>query len=315
MPRCLSFVLVLLGVSVQYCRAQPSPGRGVSRPMPCGSVMAPERAYSLRLTSFVSGPHQVSGLILDARIDGGPPLHLLLDSGAARITLGARASAKSAISPFSESHLAGFGEWPARSARFGVAGAVDVGPLRFGNCRVNVAHSELAAGIDGLIPMSLFGGFLIRLDLPGKAMDLTPYPDRDAARTAGSARAIRRGGLLFVRGALNDALKGYIFLDTGASYSAISQRTARVLKSKPVSAIALQGAGGAVNGDLIAGRIRYHVASQSLTAETVVALDLKAFSAFNRVETIGILGYPALRAFILTVSYRDALVRIDAPPN
>ena len=280
---------------------------------PCGSVMAPERAYSLRLTSFVPEPNRVSGVLLEARINGGPPLHLLLDSGASYIALDARASARAAVSAVSESHLVGMGESPARPARSGVAGVVDVGPLRFGNCRVDVPPGRLAQGIDGVIPLSLFGGFLIRLDLPGKVLDLTPFGDR--APTAGFAHAIVRRDLLFMPAALNEAVEGYVLLDTGASYSAISHRAAQALRSALVSTVGLRGANGAVNGDLIEAAVQFHVAGWNLTAEPIVALDLADFSAFNGVETAGVLGYPALRASILTVSYRDALVRIDAPPK
>ena len=310
----LRSVLVLLGVSgVPCCLAQAPSGRDASQAAPCGSVMAPERAYSLRLSSFVPEPNRVSGAILEARINGGPPLHLLLDSGASYITLDARASARSAVSAVSESHLVGVGESPARPARSGVAGAVDVGPLRFGDCRVDMPPGRLAQGIDGVMPLSLFGGFLIRLDLPGKVLDLTPFADRGAAPTAGYAHAIVKRDLLFMRAALNDALEGFILLDTGASCSAISHRTAQALRSSLVSTVGMRGANGAVDGDLIAAGVRFDVAGWNVTADPVVAVDLAGFSAFNGVETIGVLGYPALRASILTVDYRDALVRIDAP--
>ncbi|MBZ5581797.1 MAG: aspartyl protease family protein [Acidobacteriia bacterium] len=251
-------------------------------------------------------------MLLDGRIDGGPPLHLLLDSGASHITLDARASARSAISAVSESHLVGAGESPVRSVRSGIAGAVQVGPLQFRNCLVDMAPGGLAEGIDGVIPLSLFDRFLIRLDLPGRTLDLMPYPDREAVQTAGFERAILRGGLLFLRGVLNNALEGYILLDTGASYSAVSRPAARVLKKSTGPVIGLQGANGVVSGDLLAAGARFDFAGRSLAAETVVALDLAALSALHRVEAIGVLGYPALRASILTVSYRDGLVRIDS---
>jgi len=308
--RHLGAALVLLGAAgLPCCLAQPSSGQG------CASVVAADRAYSIRLTAFVPQPSQASGALLEARIDRGPPLHLLLDSGAAQITLDARAAARSSVAPVAESHLVGVGESPVRSARSGIAGAVDLGPLHLRNCRIEMAAGKLAGGIDGVIPLSLFGGFLIRLDLPGKTLDLTPYPDRAATPTAGSARAVLNGDALFVRGTLDGTIEGHILLDTGASYSAVSRRTAKVLKSSLVSAVGLRGANGAVTGELVEAGVRFQVAGRSLMAEPVVALDLVGFSAFNGVETIGILGYPALRASILTVNYRDGLVRIDAPPN
>jgi hypothetical protein len=175
-----------------------------------------------------------------------------------------------------------------------------------------VVPGALAGGIDGVIPMSLFGGFLIRLDLPGKALDLSPYPERGAARTAGFETAVLREDMLYLRGDMNDALDGYILLDTGACYSAISRRTAQALRCSLISAADLRGPSGSVNGGFIDGGIRFRVAGASLTAEPVVALDLAAFSAFNGVETAGVLGYPTLLHSVLTVDYRDALVHIDS---
>jgi hypothetical protein len=118
--------------------------------------------------------------------------------------------------------------------------------------------------------------------------------------------------MLYLRGDMNDALDGYILLDTGACYSAISRRTAQALRCSLISAADLRGPSGSVNGGFIDGGIRFRVAGASLTAEPVVALDLAAFSAFNGVETAGVLGYPTLLHSVLTVDYRDALVHIDS---
>jgi hypothetical protein len=293
------------------CQAQPF-APDASQSAPCASAALPERAYSLKLTSFVPQPNHAAGALLETRVNGGPPLHLLLDSGAAHITLDARASARSAIAALAESHLVGVGGSPARSARIGIARAVDAGPLEFRDCRVDVVPGSLAAGIDGVIPMSLFGAFLVRLDLSGEALDLMPYPQPGAAQYAGLETAVLKEDLLFMLGAMNGALQGYILLDTGACYSAISRRTAQVLKSSLVSELELRGPNGAVSGGLIDGGVRFHMAGWSLTAEPVVALDLAAFSALNGIETAGVLGYPALRFSVLTVDYRDALVRIDS---
>jgi len=309
-PRLAAFLLAALAVS--HGQAQPPLDPDALQPVLCAAASAVDRAYSLKLTSFVPEPNRNSGVLLQARIDGGPPLHLLLDSGAARITLDARAAARSALSATSESHLVGLGESPSRSVGSGVAGTVEVGQLQFRHCRVDISRGELAEGIDGVIPLSFFGTFFIRLDLPGKVLDLTPYPV-GAAQTAGFAPAIPKSGMLFMRGWLDRALEGCILLDTGASYSTVSQPAARVLGNPTVSAVGLRGANGSVDGGVLASGIRFLVAGRSLAADPVVALDLEPFSAFNGIETIGVLGYPALRAFVLTVDYRDALVRIDAP--
>ena len=66
---------------------------------------------------------------------------------------------------------------------------------------------------------------------------------------------------------------------------------------------------------MIGGVVRFHVAGQVLTSEPVVAVDLVAFSTVNNLETDGVLGYPALRHSVLTVEYRDARIRIEAPSS
>ena len=312
----LKSVLVLLGMAgMQYGLAQTSSDPVAPQPLPCGLVTSVARPYSLKLVSFAPTPDQLSGLLLQARFNGGPPLRLLLDSGAAHITLDARASSRSNIFAVLEAHLVGVGEYPRDPVRSGVASTIDVGSLEFRNCQVDITPHELGEGIDGVIPMSLFRSFLVRLDLPGKVMDLVPYSDRGAVPPAGFASATLRDDLLFVRGALNNLLQGHILIDTGACYSAISLATAQVLRASRASAVSLRGANGVFNGDLIGAGIRFDLAGRSITTERVVAVDLSAFSAFNGVDTIGVLGYPALRYSVLTVNYRDALLRIETRPK
>ena len=303
-PRCLGTLLLFV------CATAVLGAQNLPRSAPCSLSVSPGRIYSLNLTPYVSDAGNVAGLLLEARINGGPLLRLLLDSGAARIALDARASSRSGVAAPAESHLVGIGDSPSVSARTGVASTVDAGPLQYRDCQVDVAPRGLASGIDGVIPISLFAGFLVHLDFPGKALDLTPYPELGLV-PSGFEPATLRDGLLFLRGAMNNAPPGNILLDTGACYSAVSRRTARLLTSSLLAPADLRGPNGPVDGGFLEESVRFQVAGRSLTGEPVVALDLAAFNALNDIETDGVLGYPALRYSVLTVDYRDALVRID----
>ncbi|MGD0500154.1 MAG: pepsin/retropepsin-like aspartic protease family protein [Bryobacteraceae bacterium] len=299
-----------MGAGFQPCHAGSADVPPPSQPVMRGpELAAPYRDYSLKLGSFAPVPGRVAGALLTARVNGGPPLSLLLDSGAEHIAIGSRAAARSALATASPLLWVGAGEPPTRTVRTAIAETVEVGPLSFRNCQVDVAPGEVAPGIDGVIPLSLFGDFLIRLDLAAKTLALTPYSN--AADTAGFARVVPNLGLLLMRGVLNGSREGYVLLDTGASYSAISRQTARVLGSSLVSAVNLQGAGGAVPADLVASGVRFQVAGQNLTAGRVVAIDLATAGGRHGVEMIGVLGYPELRNSALTVNYRDALLRLD----
>lgn len=267
--------------------------------------------YTLRLTSFAPSPHLVAGALLKARVNNGPELRLLLDSGAERIALDGKAAAKSAVRAVSDFLLVGAGESRPGTAGAGVAERVEIGPLSFANCPVDVVRGRIAGGVDGVIPLSLFSGFLVRLDLAAKTLDLTPYPDGDA-RTAGFSPSAGRRNLLLTKAVLDDDREGYVLLDTGAAFTGISPRTARDLRSSPVESISLRGASGWVSGDMVKHGVRFRIGGQEFTAEQPVALDLSTFSRFSGIELIGVVGYPELRNAVLTVNYRDALVSIEA---
>jgi hypothetical protein len=44
----------------------------------------------------------------------------------------------------------------------------------------------------------------------------------------------------------------------------------------------------------------------------VVAVDLSTASRYHNLEIAGLIGFPALRDSVLTVSYRDAFIRISS---
>jgi hypothetical protein len=89
--------------------------------------------------------------------------------------------------------------------------------------RQNEFDSRLLEGIDGVIPLSLFGGFLIRLDMPRRTLDLDPYPAQAPVRDGGTYSLARADhNLLFLEGAINESEAGYVLLDPGAARNAVS---------------------------------------------------------------------------------------------
>lgn len=304
---------IFLGAAcVPPCQAQPAAAPRLSPPDASGiRLISSYRAYALDLSSFVPVPDHVAGVLLKARINGGPALRLLLDSGAERIAINRKVAAKSALRPVSDFLLVGAGDSPTRAAETGVAERVEIGPVSFANCPVDVVRGRVAEGIDGVIPVSLFGGFLVRLDLPAGILALTPYPDGAQAQSVGLFPTVSNRNLLLTKAVLDGAREGYVLLDTGAAYTGISPQTARALGSLLVEPLHMQGATGWVVGEIIEQGIRFRIAGQELRADHPVALDLATVSRFNGIEMIGVLGYPELRRTVLTVNYRDALVGIE----
>jgi hypothetical protein len=155
---------------------------------------ASARHYSLKLNAVITPESQTMGLYFKARIDGGPVLRMLLDSGAQHIVLDKRAAAKVGRTAGRTSN---WWEWahreilPARRAGNRAnrrPGAED--------CDILVVDGQMLEGVDGVIPMSLFANFLVRLDLPRKVLDLDAYPADPPVRDA-SYLPVRTDNRLF----------------------------------------------------------------------------------------------------------------------
>jgi hypothetical protein len=278
---------------------------------------SPCRHYSLKLNPLVipesqsAGWSQKSGLFLKARIDGGPVIRLLLDSGARNIVLDKRTATLLGRSSGSAYELVGFGS-DAKAAKRVASGTVAIGDLILRDCAVLAVDGKLIEGIDGVIPLALFADFLVRLDLPRKTLELDPYPGASPPAVGENAYTPARASndLLFLPGSLNESQAGYVLLDTGAAWNAVASTTARVYRML-ASRLSLIGAGGDTDGYLLPPGVRFRFGSRVVAADPAVVVDLSALASHHRFAIAGVLGYPALRRSILTIDYRDTLVRID----
>ena len=269
------------------------------------------QSHTLKLGSFVIPPSSPAGLLLKVRIDGGPVLRLLLDSGAQFIVLDKAAAAKSGHSGGSELDMIGVGTRP-KEAKITKAGRVEIGDLVFRDCGLIIADGKLLDGIDGVIPLSLFAGFLVRLDIPRRTLDLRPYPPDGPVEDGDLTHVRASNNLLFIWAVLNDSREGYILLDTGAFFNAISESTARALKYPRLfaSSVQLQSGVGATEGKMIPSGVRFRFGSRLVEASPVVVVCLDELELHHGMQVAGIVGYPALRESILTINYRDGLVGI-----
>ncbi len=267
--------------------------------------------YRIKLTPFLAPPTRTVGLVIGARINGGPELRLLLDSGAQYIVLDRKSAERSRCTGQSRIELVGVGVAPATPVRMLRADSVDVGGLAVHDVPVLVEDHRLADGIQGAFPLSIFDRFVIRLDLPGKMLDLLPYPaERD--ESTGLIPITARNRAMFIQGSVNGAA-GQFLLDTGAAYNAISRNMARELKLPESLAdrVPLQAGTSSFDAALLSGDLTVRVGSQKLPADPLVAVDLATSSRYQGLEIAGLIGYPALRTSVLTISYRDRAMRIE----
>jgi Aspartyl protease len=294
-------ILGFCAVGAVFCAAQTSK-----------HLATPLRPYTLRLESFVPAPGRAMGVLLKARINNGRTLRLILDSGAEHIVV-TRATARAVgLATGSRLSLVGFGRME-ENAGTSIARTVDVGPLSFRECPVDVVDHKVVDGADGVLPLVLFSDFIVRLDFPAKTLDLTPY--QSAGESHGRfTRALAVNAVLFLRTALDELHNGYFLLDTGAAHNALSRTTAKALGGPGVlaSSRVVQGASGVAEVLEMKSAVRFRTAGQDITSDDVVLLDLDTMSRYNGLEVAGLLGYPALKRYVVTVNYRDSLVRMEA---
>ena len=293
--------LVLGGVGAVEASSPPSPDAPPE-------LVSPYQPYDLKLGAFYPAPRVPAGVLLRVRINGGRPLRLVLDSGAEFIVIGNKDARSVGLSAGPEVDLVGL---ESRAARVGRAETVEVGPLSFRNCRVAFVKGKVIDGADGVIPLSLFSAFRLRLDLPDNTLGVIPYP-REEDQAAPPTRDAAKHDLLLVATVLNGKQNGYVVMDTGAYCSAISREAARHLTGSPiVPEVQLAAGTGAATGQRVSSIVHFAIADLDLIPDEVVALDLSNLSRHYGLEVVGVLGFPALRPFIITIDYRKRLVKIE----
>jgi Aspartyl protease len=213
--------------------------------------------YRIKLEPFVVPPTRTVGLVVKARINSGPVLRLLLDSGTQYVVLDRKAALKSGCSGGDDLDLVGAGAPAATVVKMQRAATVQVGDLALHNIPLLIEDRAIADGIQGAMPLSFFFGFLIRLDIPRKNLDLLPYPDQQSGPDS-VLRSFPNNHLLFLKGTVNESRDGYFLLDTGASYNAISSSLARELNISDVFAerAPLQGGTAKFDAPLLRGSVR-----------------------------------------------------------
>lgn len=268
--------------------------------------------YRIKLEPFVVPPTRTVGLVVKARINSGPILRLLLDSGTQYVVLDRKAALKSGCSGGEDLDLVGAGAPAATVVKRQRAEIVQVGDLALHNIPLLIEDRAIADGLQGALPLSLFFGFLIRLDIPAKNLDLFPYPDPQS-RPDSVLRSLLNNHLLFLKGTVNESREGYFLLDTGASYNAISSSLTRQLNISDAltERVPFQGGTARFDAPLLRGSVHLRLGSRELITDPVVAVDLSAASRYHQLEIAGLIGYPSLCNSILIVNYRDSYIRID----
>ncbi|MBZ5636962.1 MAG: aspartyl protease family protein [Acidobacteriia bacterium] len=293
---------------------------------------SPYRDYKLPLETFIAPNGQTSGVLLKASINHGSPLRLILDTGADGILLTSKAVRNLGLETLTRSQISGLGQQAPANALVAVAQTVEIEDFRLQDCVLQISDAALTPGADGIIGANVFQEFLIRLKARSHVLELSPFSSRAEAPVRFSdpwvdyegssydgpvcescdhlAPAYRVGHLLLLRATLNSLKSdgqqdGYFLLDSGSTYSAVSQDVANRL---PGGRTHLLGARGPLDGVSQSRPMRLDVGAARLADFSPVSLDLTEMSRQEGVEISGIVGFSVVSKAVLTINYRDGLV-------
>jgi predicted aspartyl protease len=301
--RCL--IGVALAAAAVAFAAEPLP---VATPR----LLSTASHYTLQLSTVVAPDMRVMGLYFKARIGGGPVLRMLLDSGAQHVVLDKHAAARSGRTSGAAVELVGVGA-SSKLCKRATSGTLQIGDLVLDDVDMLTVNGQVLDGVDGIVPMSLFAEFLVRLDVRAKVLELDAYSSRPPVADVNNLPVLADNRLLFLHTVMNESQPGYVLLDTGAAFSAVSEAAARASRNywSLANPVFLLGSSGDVEGFRLSPGVRFRCGTRVLSADPAVVVDLSDMARHHQFPITGILGYPALRNSIVTINYRDSLIRIE----
>lgn len=273
----------------------------------------------------IAGPPRTAGVAIHVRLNNKKTVSLLLDTGASGIVLHRRVAGKADIRQVYDIATRGIGDEKAAIGYLGWAGDVKIGSIEFENVPVTVLEGNFAEGTDGLIGIDVFEHFLISLDIQKSELELAALPavpaeDRDendltdryiAPSMQQYDRILHVGPHILVPTSIDRQKPGLFFFDTGAFDSQVDP--AYVAKSKvvPTRNLAVRGLSGSVRDVYVAENVEIQFGHFVQDNFRMVAISMDKLSEGEGVAVTGILGFPLLSQFRLTIDYRDGLVLFD----
>ncbi len=282
---------------------------------------------SLHLIQLLYGPQRVRGLGITFAIEGGKPLHLLLDTGASGILINQRAIDKVGLDHLGAMELHGIGDAGKQSGFLSIASTCQVGTLVYKTCLMHVLEGKRSVtDEDGLIGADFFSDYSVQIDFAKGLLNLEPLPQRDPS-PQGYDRTIppnekdftpvfRFGHRLMIPTRVNGKTTGLFLIDTGAGMSTIDSTFARLsTKVYGNSWMHVKGISGDVKEVFEAGKAELQFARFRQSNLGLTSFNLSNTPQHGGPRMAGILGYPLLSLFKLTIDYRNGLVNFDYTPR
>lgn len=299
----------------------------------------PEAA--LAITPLSNGPSTpVYGVGLDVQINDKRK-RLQIDTGASGLLLTRAAAISAGLLPEFALRATGIGDHGPASGFLTHVDNIRIGSMQFRNCLVHVVEGRNIFGEDGLIGTDVFQKYVVTLDTPARQLRLQPLPKRPSGthETASLAtegesspthapedayvapemknwyQFYRIGHDIIVPTRIGKAPTKLFLMDTGASMALISPDAAReVTHVSGSSLFRIEGLGGKVDKVSEASDVTIEFAGVRQQLLGIASIDTSRISRGTGVEISGFIGFPTLRELVISIDYRDNLLRVLYDP-
>ena len=318
-----------------------------------GSCEMSEPVESIMLPLIaLQGPNtevdkEIKGVGLDIEFNGKRK-RLEVDTGASGLLLSKAAASSAGLVPEAEMQMFGFGDQGLTRTMITHVDKLKIGSMEFRNCEVEVVDREGLTTFDGFIGGDVFAQWLVTIDSPSRELRLTPLPKRPGDTTAEAApthleshgsggngldfsstphdryvapemadwtKVYRVGHDLIFPVKLNDLPIKLMILDTGAFADILSPETAKELGGIDRTTSEIHGVSGyaRMNAVSVPVMVTFGGTKQEIRGMNVV--DIATISRSTGVRISGFLGFTSLREFVLSIDYRDNLVKVVYDPK
>ena len=277
----------------------------------------------------------------------GKRKRLEVDTGASGLTITKSAAASAGLVTEAEIRLGGIGDQGTVRTYVTHVDRLKMGGMEFHNCEVEVLDRNSAGlEVDGLVGTDVFARWLVTIDTPGRELRLAPLPPRPGDEpgpvqleihgTSGNgvdasgvphdryvapemqnwARVFRRGHNIIMPAQVNSLPIKLFILDTGAFSGSLSSATAKEIGPLRSSNLKVKGLSGLMNETYTIDKPAImHFANVQQTIEDIPVFDISNISRSLGVEIAGFLGFKTLRELVISIDYRDDLVKFAYDPN
>jgi tetratricopeptide (TPR) repeat protein len=288
-----------------------------------------------------------SSVALEVELNG-VKRRLLVDTGASGLLLTRAAAEKAGLTPEASTRIGGVGDQGDKRGFIAHVDKLRVGGMEFHQCEVEVIDSKGEAPGDGLIGADVFGRWLVTLDIPMRELRLAPLPKRPGDEAAAEkplrletngaegaradtvdphdryiapemedwSRVYRYEHDIIFPTRVNDMEAKLFLMDSGAFSGTLAPAVAKQIGNLvPVDTV-IRGLSGDVQQVFTVDKqVTLDFGHVKQLVRGISVIDLGGVSRGQGFELTGIIGFSTLRELIVSIDYRDNLVKVVFDPK